>query len=812
METFLKDIRYAVRMLAKSPGFTAVAVLTLALGIGANTAIFSVMNGVLLRPLPYPEPQQLALVWGRFTGIGLPKDRNWFSAPEFRDVRELNNSLSDIAAMTDASFNVTAGGMAERVEGAAVSPSLFSILGLRPVAGRVFLPEESQPGQDQVLLLGYGLWQRRFGGDPDVVGRKLSVNGRPMVVVGVLPKGFDYPLNAEMWQPLAFTPDDLGPNNRGNHGYMVLARIKPNLTLAQARADMQAVTRTIIERNSDYPYRNFHFALELVPLLEETVGDVRAALWVLTGAVGFVLLIACVNVASLLLGRASAREKEIAIRTALGAGRMRIVRQLLTESMLLAFLGGAAGLLLAPFALTEIIRMGAVALPRMPEVRMDGAVLFFTMAITLGTGVLFGLAPALQVSRRTHFEDLKEGGRGQTTGRPSNRLRRVLVAAETAFTVILLVGAGLLMRSFLRVLGVDPGFQADRVLTMRVSLPQEKYAKPEQVRAFFSEILRRVAQLPGAEAAGATAALPLSGLGNSGTTTADTRALPPEQTTPEADWRPVTPGYFQAMGIPLIRGRYIEDRDSETGAPVAVIDDTFARAYWPNEDPVGKRVRLGGRRSTAPWMTIVGVVGHVHYRALEAPSRVQLYWPEAQRPYNTMSLAIRTARQPLALAPAVEQEIRAVDPDQPVYQVRTMQQLKSEWVSQRFLALLLVGLFAGAALALAAVGIYGVMAYSVTQRTHEIGIRVALGAGPGNVLRMILAQGAGLTGMGLAAGIGVALILTRLMKSLLYGVSATDPLAYLAGVVVLFGVALLACWLPARRATRVDPIVALRYE
>src|SRR6266702_3660864 len=748
---FFQDLRYALRMLGKSPGFTAVAVLTLALGMGANSAIFSVINGVLLKPLPYHEPQQLVTVWGRFTGIGLPNERNWFSVPEFHDLQELSRSLSGVAAMTDASFNITAGGIPERVEGAAVSPTLFTMLGINAVAGRVFLAEEAQPGQDQVILLGHGLWQRRFGSDPNVVGRTLVVNGRPMKVVGVLPAGFAYPLNAEMWQPLAFTAEDLNPNNRGNHGYLVLARIKPELTREQDRADKQGVNKTIIERNLNYPYRKFKFALVLVPLLEDTVGDAKTALWVLTGAVGFVLLIACVNVASLLLARVS-------------------------------------------------------------EVRIDARVLFFTMGITLGTGILFGLAPALQASRRTPFEDLKEGGRSGTPSSASNRARRVLVVSEVAFSVILLVGAGLLMRSFLRVLGVDAGFHADRILTMRVSLPQEKYSKPEQVRTFYAEVLRRIGRLPGVEAAGAAAALPLSGLGGSGTTTVDTQDVPPDQTTPEADWRPVTPGYFQAMEIPLIRGRYFEEYDSETSAPVAIVDDTFARAYWPNEDPVGKRVKLGGRQSTAPWMTIAGVVGHVHYRALEAPSRVQLYWPEAQRPYNTMSLAVRTTREPLALGLAVEKEILAVDADQPVYQVRSMQQLKSEWVSQRFLALLLVALFADVALVLAAVGIYGVMAHSVALRTHEIGIRMTLGASRTDVLRMILAQGASLTAVGLGIGVLGAIALTRLMKSMLYSVRVTDPLTFLGVTLLLVSIALLACYIPARRATSVDPLVALRYE
>ncbi|HEV2490658.1 MAG TPA: ABC transporter permease [Candidatus Acidoferrales bacterium] len=812
METLWQDIRFGLRMLANAPGFTAIAVLTLALGIGANTAIFSVVNGVLLKPLPYPAPQQLVTVWGRFTGIGLPNDRNWFSAPEFHDLQDMNNSLSEVAAMTDDSFNITGGGAPERAVAADVSPALFSMLNIRPIYGRAFLPEEAQPGHDQVVLVGYGLWKARFGGDPAVVGRTLTINGKPMTVVGVMPEGFDYPLNAEMWKPLAFAPADLTPDNRGNHGYEVLARIKPNLTLAQAQADMQAVTKEIIERNGDYPYQRFNYELELVSLLEETVGDIQAALWILTAAVGFVLLIACVNVASLLLARASAREREIAIRSALGAGRRRIARQLLTESVLLAICGGVAGLLLTPMALQEIVRLGADSLPRAAEVKLDGWALFFTMVVTLGTGILFGLAPALQASRRAPFEDLKEGGRSGTPNTASSRLRRVLVVSEMTFSVILLVGAGLLMRSFLRVLAVDPGFHADKVLTMRISLPQERYSKPEQVRTFYREVIRRIDALPGVQAAGAANVLPLTDQGGSGTTSVDTQEVPLDRRTPETDWRPITPGYFEAMQIPLLSGRYFNDSDTATGAPVAIVDDSFVRAYWPNENPIGKRVHLGGTGSKSPWLTIVGVVGHVHYHSLEAPSRAELYWPEDQRPYNTMSLAIRTGQDPLALMQAAKEQVLSVDPDQPVYQVRTISQLKSEWVSRRFLTLLLVGLFAAFALVLAAIGIFGVMAHSVTRRTHEIGIRLALGANPRDVMRMILGQGAVLTGIGLAIGVIASLALTRLMGAILYGVSAYDPVTFGGVAVVLTLVALIACYVPARRAMRVDPMVALRYE
>ncbi|HEV2387015.1 MAG TPA: ABC transporter permease [Candidatus Acidoferrales bacterium] len=807
-----QDLRYGLRMLARTPGFTAVAILTLGLGIGANTAIFSLVDAVLLRPLPYPQPQQLLKLWMRFTGIGLPKDRNWVSPPEFRDLQTLNRSFSSLAALNTASFNVTAAGSPERVEGAAVSPSLFPMLGVSPVLGRAFLPEEAQPGRDRELLLGYGLWQRRFGGDPGIVGRTLEANGAPMLVVGVLPKGFDYPFQAELWQPLAFTADQLGPNYRGAHGLEVLGRIKPGMTPAQAGDDMAAVTSAIVKENPAYPYRKFNFAVLLVPLLEDTVGDVQTALWVLVAAVGFVLLIGCVNVASLLLARASARQKEMAIRVALGAGPGRITRQLLTESVTLAALGGVAGIFLAPLILFEITRMGSVALPRISGARIDAPVLAFTALISVATGILFGLAPAWQARRSAPSEELKEGGRGGGGGAASSRMRAVLVAAETAIAVGLLVGAGLLLRSFLRVLSLDQGFRAASVLTMRVSLPATKYNKPEQVSAFYQDILRGIDRLPGVIAAGATAALPLSGLGGSGTTTIDTTAVPPDQATPETDWRPVTPGYFQAMGIPVLRGRDFTESDIATAAPVAIVDDALARTYWPNENPIGKRLRLGGLTSTAPWKTVVGVVGHLRYRALEDPSRPQLYWPEAQQPRATMSLAIRTGSDPLGMAGAVEGAIHAVDPDQPVYQIRTIEQLKSDWMASRRLSLVLVGLFAAVALALAAVGIFGVMAYSVARRSHEIGIRMALGARPGDVLRLVLGHGASLVGAGLAVGAVVALALVQLMKSLLYRTSTVDPATFIAVGAVLLVVALAACYVPAHRAMRVDPTVALRYQ
>jgi putative ABC transport system permease protein len=815
MRTLFQDLRYGLRMLVKNPGFTAVAVFTLALGIGANTAMFSIMDAVLLRPLPYPQPQGLVKVWTRFTGIGQPNDQNWVSPPEVRDLEELNQSFSRVAAFTGDSFNVTVQANPERIDGAVVSPSLFAILGVQARLGRVFNSEEAQPGRDNVLLLSYGLWQRRFGSDPGIIGRTLVANSKPYVIVGVLPPAFDYPEQAEMWAPLAFTAQDLSPDNRGNHGYEVLARLRPGVSLAQARADMGRVGKMMIERSRDYPYRQVNFAVTLTPLLEEMVGDVKSSLWILMGGVGFVLLVACANIAGLSLVRASARQRETSIRLALGASPRRLARQLITESLVYGVLGGAVGLLLARWALQALVAMGRTAIPRVANTTIDGWVLAFTTVLAMGTGVLVGLAPAFQAARGMPYETLKEGGHSQAGGAggaASGRIRPLLVVGETALALVLLTGTGLLLKSLARLLGVDPGFRADSVLTLRVSLPEEEYRKPEQVRAFYRDLLNRLEHLPGVIAAGGVNILPLSGGNSSGTVTVDSHAVPADQTTPEADWRPVTPGYFKALGIALVAGRYFDDRDADSSLPVAIIDESMARTYWPNEDPIGKRIKEGGRESPAPWRTVVGVVRHVRYRTLEARSRVGLYWPHAQNPYNTLSLVIRTERDPMALAPTIAKQIRAIDPNLPVYQVRTMLEVMRNSLAQRKLILILLGLFAAAALVLAAVGIYGTVSYSVAQRTHDIGIRMALGAEARDVRRMVLGQGITLALGGIGLGLLGSLALTRVLSAMLFGVRPTDLLTFMSVSVLLAAVALLASYGPARRATQVDPLVALRHE
>jgi predicted permease len=810
MGVLMQDLRFAVRQMAKKPGFTAVVVLTMALGIGANAAIFSVLDAVLLRPLPYSNPAGLIKVWTRFTGIGAPNDQNWVSAPEFRDLQQLNRSFSDLAAIGSGSINLGLKGSPQRVVGASVSPGLFSMLGAQPLLGRTFLAEEAQPGRDHEVVLSYGLWRRVFGGNRNVIGSTIDIDGVPTVVVGVMPEGFAYPDEAEIWGPLAFSPDDLSENSRGSHGLEVLGRMRPGLTLAQVQSDMDRVGKTMIEQHGSYPYQQYGFGIILHPLLEETVGDVKPSLIVLMAAVGLVLLIACANIANLLLVRSTERQQEMETRMALGASGSRLVRQLLTESVVLALAGGLVGVAITPWILRGLVSIAAKSLPRALHTGIDARALLLTAAISLATGILFGLAPALQAGRKRQFDGLK-GGRS-TEGKRPKRLRSALVICETAFSLLLIAGAGLLLRSFAEILKVDPGFRPDGVLTMRVALPDAVYSKPEQVRGFYTELLDRVQRLPGVEAAGAVSALPLSGQGSSGTTTIDSQSVRLEDTTPEADLRVVTPDYFKAMGISLVRGRFFDARDSDTAAPVAMVDESLAQTYWPNQDPIGKRLHMGDRQSKAPWATIIGLVRHVRNRTLEARSRVEVYWPESQRPFGAMTLAVRTTGNPMNLVPTIQREVSAIDPDLPVYRVNTMTEVMGDSLERRRLALILLAVFAGLALLLASVGIYGVTSYGVAQRHVEIGLRMALGADRGQVLGMLIRSGLATIAIGLGLGLAMALFLTRLMSGLLFSVRASDPLALGGAAVLLMAAALLAIFVPARRATKVNPMVALRYE
>ena len=810
MRTLILDLRFALRQMSKRPSFTAVIVLTMALGIGANAAIFSILDAVLLRPLPYSRPEGLVKLWTRFKGIGLPNDQNWVSAPEFRDFQQLNHSFRDLAAIASGSVNLGVKGSPQRVVGASVSTGLFPMLGAQPMLGRNFLSEEGQPGRDHEVILSYGLWQRVFGENRNIVGTTVDIDGVPMSVVGVMPPRFEYPDEVEIWGPLSFSPDDLSENNRGSHGLEVLGRIKPGLSMAQVQSDLDRVAKTMIEQHGSYPYKKFDFGIIMHPLLEETVGDVKPSLLVLMAAVGLVLLIACANIANLLLARSTERQQEMETRMALGAKGSRLARQLITESVTLAFAGGAVGIAVTPWILQGLVDIAAKSLPRAVTTSIDLRALALTTVVSLATGILFGLAPALQAARRRQFDRLK-GGRS-SEGKKPKRLRSALVICETAFSLLLVAGAGLLLRSFAQILKVDPGFRPEGVLTLRVALPDSVYSKPEQVRGFYANLLDRVQKLPGVASAGAVSNLPLSGQNASGTVTIDTQSVPLENTTPEADQRIATPDYFRAMGITLVRGRLFEARDNDTAPRVAIVDESLAQTYWPNQDPIGKRLHMGGRASTAPWITVVGVVQQVRNRTLEARSRVEVYFPESQVPVTGMTLAILAAGNPMNLVPTIQREVASIDPDLPVYRVRTMTEVMGDSLARRRLALVLLAVFAGLALLLAAIGIYGVTSYGIAQRQVEIGVRMALGADRRMVLNMLMRSGLTTICIGLGVGIVLALFLTRLMNGLLFSVKAWDPLALGGAALLLVAAAAMAIFVPARKATKVNPVVALRYE
>ncbi|MEK6303158.1 MAG: ABC transporter permease [Acidobacteriota bacterium] len=821
METFLHDIRYSFRMLRKSPGFTAVATLTLALGIGANSAIFSVVNALLLRPLPFKDPDRLVRIWGKFEKDGIPK--NWISEPELIDLNQMSESFEDIAAYQGSGVNLTGNQDPVRINAAFVNASLFPVLGINATLGRTFSADEDQPGRNKVALLGHNLWQSRFASNPNVIGESIGINGENYTVLGVMPAGFQFPDQDDVWLPLAI--DRNKPDDRGSHSLEVVAKLKPGYTPEQAGVELNNIATTLQERYPNNYSPDGGFGFFFVPMLDELVGKLRPALWVLVGAVGFVLLIACVNVANLLLSRAGARAKEFAVRAALGAGRGRLVRQLITESLLLSLIGSALGLALAWTAVRLFVALGPPDIPRMSEISLDWRVAGFSLFVSILTGLVFGLAPALQASKPDLQDALKEGGRGSTGGR--HRLRNVLVVSEVAIALVLLVGAGLMIKSFGKLLDLDLGFRSGKTLTMRLSLPSTKYKEDAQQAAFYRQLLERVRVLPGVESASVISHLPLSGSYSSGSTAVENaeveEGLRHFQGIPyiEADRRSVSADYFSTLGIALKEGRLLTEADNETAPPVAVVDELFQRRFWPNGSAVGKRfIAQFNDGKDIKWGQIVGVVAHVrHYGidqvkqyGLAQEGREQVYFPYLQRPNDRMYLAVRTGMEPLSLAGAVRGEVLALDKDQPVYDVKSMDQLVSSSLAERQLNMVLLGGFSLIALLLAAVGIYGVMSYSVAQRTHEMGIRMALGAKQSNVLSLVVRQGMTLALAGVAAGLVGAFALTRLMTSLLYGVSTTDPLTFGAIAVILTGVALVACLVPARRATKVDPMIALRYE
>ena len=802
MGTLLRDLRYGIRMLIRKPGFTAVAVVTLALGIGANTMIFSVVNAVLLSPLPFPDSGRLVRIGethAKYTGN--------FTYASFLDLGHETESLENISAARFWSDNLTDGGEPEQVSIMLVSANFFHALGVQPLLGRTFFPEEDTPGRDNVVVISHQLWQRRYGGDPNLIGKVITVGANQRTVIGVMPSGFQSDVlfsgQYDLWAPLV--PGGLLHDNRRSHLLAVIARLKPRGTIAQAEAELAALAAGIEQQNPgvDDP----ELGVTVIGLQERLVAPLRPALIVLLCAVCCVLLIACANVANLLLARSAAREREIAIRIALGASRWRIARQLLTESALLALAGGAAGLLLAVWGVDSITALAPANLPRIDEVRIDGRVLGFTLFSSLLTGILFGIAPALQLPRLSIHDVVKDGGRG-STGVRRRWLRHFLVVSEVAIALVLLIGAGLLINSFWRLQQVDRGFNAENVLTLNLTLSRQ--SKNDQQVAFLGEVLERAAQVPGVRSVGVTSTLPLRG-GPATTFVIEDRQPVDLGDEPSADIRVIDSNYFRTMGVPLRAGRVFAETDTAAAPRVMVINETLAKRFWPGEDPIGKRITM---KDWGPPLTgeIVGIAGDVKADGLDSENRPMIYWPYPQFPVIFNTIVARTEGDPLRLVGAIKNQIWSVDPDQPVASVSTMEQVLAGSVAPRRFNALLIGLFAAVALALAAVGIYGVISYAVSQRTHELGIRVALGAQGSDVLKLVVGQGMALAVTGVGLGLAAAVWLTRLMSTLLFGVSPTDAPTFVAVAVLLTAVALAACVVPARRATRVDPMVALRYE
>jgi putative ABC transport system permease protein len=809
MGTILQDLRYGVRMLLKSPGFTVVVVLALALGIGANSAIFSVVNAVLLRPLPFGEPDQLMMVWGAAKSNS--ETRMVLSIPDIKDLREQSQLLEYIAPYNGSGTTLVNGADSERLFGANVTADLFPLLRVQPLMGRAFTREEDVPGGPAVVVISQSLWQRSFGSDPSIIGKEIKLAGKNTTVLGVMPADFRFPMQnqkSEYWQPLSSSPSFIAAKDiRGSRSLRVVARLKPGVTRAQAESELAAIGARL---ESQYPDTNTGLSFNLRPLHEDIVGSVRPALLVILGAVGFVLLIACANVANLLLARAASRHKEIAIRTALGAGRWRIVRQLLTESVLLSLMGGALGLLLAMWGVDLLIAASPTDLPRVKETGLDTHVLGFTALVSILTGLLFGVAPAWQSSKLDLNESLKEGGRGSTESLRRNRVRSLLVVSEVALSIVLLIGAGLLIRSFVKLLNTSPGFETRGVLIADIPLSRSRYATEEQQAAFTRQVIERARELPGVASAAAMNIVPLSGDGRQSSFTVEGRPVPPGQ-EPDGEVTTVTPDYFRTMAIPLRSGRVFTEQDGKDTPPVVIISETLARRNFPGEDPIGKRLVLDDEK---PPSEIIGIVGDVRHEGLEKESYPGYYLSYYQAPERQVNLVVRAVApaDPSALQMAVRNMIKQIDKDQLIWEMKTMEQMRAESVARRRFNMLLLGIFASLALVLAAVGIYGVMSYSVTQRTHEIGIRIALGAQTRDVIRMVVSQGMTLALIGVGIGLLAAFVVTRIMTSLLFGVSPTDAMTFGAVAVGLSVIALVACLIPARRATRVDPMVALRYE
>jgi putative ABC transport system permease protein len=800
---FLQDLRYGARLLFRSPGFTAIAVAALAIGIGANTAIFSIVNTLLIKQLPYEDPDRLAVVWEH----NLPRDRknNVVGPANFLHWREMNQTFEDMAALTFTfTFTVLGNGDPEEVPAKVVTAAFFPLLGVQPALGRTFTVEEDRPGS-RVVVISDRFWKRRYNADPAILEKPINIQGMPYTVVGVMPPGFSFlDRTVDLWAPVGFTEAARTPRGRS---MTVVGRMKPGVTREQAQQDMTRV-HAALERM--FPDFNTGWTARVVPLREELTGEFRPALLILLGAVALVLLIACANVANLLLARATARQRELAVRSALGAGRSRIVRQLMAESLLLAVLGGAAGLVLAWWAVGVLRAVVADRLPiqRLELVAIDGWVLAFTAGVALLSGVFFGIVPALTASGAELTTALKQGGRSGSAAR-GTRARGAFVVVEIAMALVLLVGAGLLIRSFAQLVSVDPGFDVSGRATMSVGLPGSRYDIPSRAE-FFRRLFEQIDRLPGVQSSGAVSFLPLEGLGAATRYEAVGEPVPALGQEPVADVRVVANAYFKAMGIPLIRGRLFNEQDAADVKPRVIVNEALVRQHWPNEDPIGKRIKISWGETVED--EIIGVVGDVRHATLDVGARATTYWPYSRNPYTTMTLAIQTAGDARALGPAVTSIVRGLDPQLAVDNIKTMEQVVSDSVAEQRVTMVMLGIFAGAALLLAAVGIYGVIAYSVTQRTQEIGIRMALGAQRAQVLRLVVGHAMLLAVIGTVCGGVLAFAVTRLMEGLLFQVTPADPATFIAVSATLLAVAALASYVPGRRATRVDPVVALRAE
>ena len=812
MGALVQDLRYGWRVLVKSPGPSLIAVLALGLGIGANSAIFSVVDAVLLRPLPYKDPGRLVVVWETKLSKGIQQE--YVSAPDYHDWVLQNRVFDQIAAIKTQPAVITGGQLPERVEAAFVAPGAFSLLGVKAARGRTFLAEEDQPGKNTVAVLSYGLWQRRFGGDGEILGKSVIVDGKSYLIVGVTPQDFrllDTP--SELWVPYTLDAKEENANQRGFRTLRVIAHLKSGVTREQAQSEMRSIEDRLAQQ---YPDVDIGWSTKVVPLRDQMVGDIGTTLWTLTAAVVFVLLIACVNVANLLLARAGSREKEIALRAAIGAKPSRLARQLLTESVLLGLAGGAVGLLLAAAGVAALQKFGPADLPRMKEIGIDWRVVVFTGLVSILTGVIFGLAPVMGSVRADLNSVLKTSGRGTTSGRSRARLRNTLVVAEIASCVVLLTGAGLLIQSFVRLENVSPGFRPDHVLTMQITLPDSRY-DGWQVAGFYQRLLDRLQALPGVRYAGIARNLPLSGVDASLNFTVENRPVVASADQPRAKYRAASADYFTALGIPLLRGRFLERTDGQRTPGVVVINNTLANSMWPNEDPIGKRIKAGFDDSI--WCTIVGIAGDVKHTGLDAKVNPETYYDYQQVPIalmsfveGTMTIVLRTNGAPESLAAPVRNEVRNLDPNLAVFNVKTMDSLVAGSVTQPRFRALLVGAFAAVALILASIGLYGVITYSVTQRTNELGVRMALGAQKSDVLGLILGQGTTMAGIGIGIGLVLSFGLMRVISKLLFDVRAWDPATFVVTAGVILVVAITACLIPALRAMRLDPVVALRYE